>query len=301
MGRLVSVLSLGIALAACGGSDADPGSVLFAGPAAALVPHETGRSAMFQVTATVGAQSATSGFTATVLRNDPDGRFVTEYVSRTGARLETRSFDAGDEIRVEEVLSSSGGGGAGQDGQAAEADSTDPPQPIGPPAVVVRTPVVAGQTIATSFARAIDLTLEVAGQTIERQVLFVGSARRTPRERASVTVPAGTFDAIRYAASATGRTTLTIAGRPIEVMVDVAGDEWFAPGIGGVREVLDVHVAAGGATAEVRFTTERLGNESRTQALATAPHFPLPRVPSPGQARFRLPFDRIKIDEIMWL
>jgi len=303
--RCLVHLTLGLTLAACGGagSDGSPdaGTVLFDGPAAALVPHETGRSTMFQATATNGSQSATSGFSATVLSNAADGSYVTEYVSRTGARLQTRSLDAGDEIRVVEILSSSGGGEAGQDGRAADAESADPPQPIDPPAVVVRTPVVAGRSIETGFARAIDLTLEIGGQTIERQVLFTGSARRTPKERAAVTVPAGTFEAIRYAPSASGRSTLTIAGRPIDVLVDVAGDEWFAPGVGGVREALDVHVAAGGATADVHFVTERLGDGVPLASTAATPRFPLPRVPSPGLVRPRSSLDAILLHEIMWM
>jgi len=303
--RCLLNLTLGLTLAACGGAGSDTstdaGTVLFDGPAAALVPHETGRSTMFQVTATNGSQSATSGFSATVLSNAADGSYVTEYVSQTGARLQTRSLDAGDEIRVVEVLSSSGGGEAGQDGRAADADGADPPQPIDPPAVVVRTPVVAGRGIETGFARAIDLTLEIAGQTLERQALFIGSARRTPKDRAAVTVPAGTFEAIRYAASASGRSTLTIAGRPIDVLVDVAGDEWFAPGVGGVREALDVHVAAGGAAADVRFVTERLGEGVPFASAAATPRFPLPRVPSPGLVRSRLSFHMIEIHDLVWM
>lgn len=248
--RAVTVATLAVALTlplACGGggADGDAGRELFAGSASALVPHQTGRSASFRVTATSGGATDVSGFTATVTANAADGTFVTRYVSATGAVAESTSRDTGDEIVVERFINDPGG----PDEQRALLD---------PPVGVVRTPVIAGETIESSFARTLELTIRVGDQTLRRQVLFVGQARRTAVETSPVTVPAGIYaDAIRYAVEATGETSIPVLGESVTITVDVAGDEWFAPGVGGVKEDLEVTVRAGDESATIRFTTER--------------------------------------------
>jgi len=231
----------------CGGGGGNDGEVLFSGTASELVPHPTGRDASFRVTAMQDGASQESSFTATVTGNAPDGTFVTRYVSATGAVAEGTSRDTGDAIVVERFVNDPGG-------PAEEAVLPDPP--VG----VVRTPVVAGEAIESGFARTLELAIRVGERTERRQALLVGSARRVPRERTPVSVAAGTYpDAIRYAVEGTAATRLAVLGQSIEVRVEVAGDEWFAPGVGAVKEVLEVAVRAGDERATIDFTTEREG------------------------------------------
>lgn len=237
---------------ACGGGGGDgggvnDGEVLFAGPAGELVPHPTGRAARFRVTATQDGASESSSFTATVTGNAPDGTFVTRYLSATGAVAEGTSRDSGDAIVVERFVNDPGG----------PAEETVVPDP---PVGVVRTPVVAGDAIEGSFARTLELAIRIGDRVERRQALLSGSARRVPRERGAVAVAAGSYpDAIRYALSGTATTRLAVLGQSIEVRVEVAGDEWFAPGVGAVKEVLEVAVRAGDEHATIVFTTEREG------------------------------------------
>lgn len=231
-----------------GGNDGpDDGTVLFSGSAAELVPHETGGTARFRVTAREGDTTRVSGFTTTITRNDPDGRYVTRYVSDTGAIAEGTAHDRGDAIVVERFVNDPGG---------PNEDVVEPD----PPAGVVRTPVVAGDAIETGFTRALELTIRVGDRTEQRTVTFTGSARRVPRARGAVEGAGARYeDAIRYEVAASGRARLELPGASVGLEVEVTGDEWFAPGVGGVREDLEVRVRAGDERGTIRFTTEREG------------------------------------------
>jgi len=245
---LVLLVALVLSFPACGGgSDGDDaGTVLFAGTAGELLPHAVGRAAAYRVTATSAGTSDVSGFTSTVTADAGGGAFVTRFVSATGALAESTSRDTGSEVRVERFVDDPGG----PDEQSLVLE---------PPVVVVRTPVVAGDAIETAFARTLELLLTIDGTVVRRQVLFGGEARRVPETLETVAVPAGTFEAIRYAVAATGAATIPIlGGASLELSIEVAGAEWIAPGTGGVKEDLDVTVRAAGEEARVRFVTERV-------------------------------------------
>lgn len=248
--RIALALLLFLPLA-CGGGDggsggSSPGAELFAGSADQLVPHESGRSARFRVTARQGDATQVSSFTTTVTANAGDG-FTTRYVSETGAVAESTSRDLGDEIQVVRFVTDPGGPGE---------DVAVPDPPVG----VVRTPVIAGEAIESSFVRTLELEIRVGTGTERRAILFTGSARRLPEERGRVQVADGTYDdAIRYAVAARGAATIPVLGQSITLQVDVRGDEWFAVGVGGVKEDLEVAVRAGDERATVVFTTERAG------------------------------------------
>lgn len=245
--RTATAVALLLPLACGGGDGGNDGEVLFTGAADELAPHPTGRAATFRVTATQDGASESSSFTATVTGNAPDGTFVTRYVSATGAVAEGTSRDSGDAIVVERFVNDPGG----------PAEETVVPDP---PVGVVRTPVVVGEAIEGGFARTLELAIRVGDRIERRQALLSGSARRVPRERGSVAVAAGTYqDAIRYAVEGTAATRLAVLGQSIDVRVEVAGNEWFAPGVGAVKEVLDVAVRAGDEHATITFTTEREG------------------------------------------
>lgn len=247
--RTTIALTLPLVLAiACGGSGGSGGSgtELLTGSADQLVPHDTGRSARFRVTARQGDATDVSSFTSTVTSNAGDG-FATRYVSETGAIAESTTRDLGDEIQVVRFVDDPGG-------PAEEVAVPDPP------VVVVRTPVIAGDAIETSFVRTLALALRVGGNAERRTILFTGSARRVPQERGPVQVADGTYaDAIRYAVAASGAASIPILGQSVALQVDVRGDEWFAVGVGGVKEELQVTVRAGDERATVAFTTEREG------------------------------------------
>jgi len=239
----------------CGGGDGNgddggpvAGELLFDGSAGELVPHDTGRSAVYRVSATFEGETQVSSFTSTITENGDDGSFQTRFESATGALARSVSRDTGDEVRVERFVNDPGG--------PDERDAV-----LEPPVVVVRTPVIAGDAIETSFARPLDLTITVDGVAERRQVLFVGSARRVPEANDTVTVPAGTFAAVRYTVSAHGEATIPILGQGLRFTADVAGHEWFAPGAGGVKEDLEVTLRAADARTSVRFVTERVAPE----------------------------------------
>lgn len=232
---------------ACGRGSDGSGVELFAGSADELIPHDTGRSARFRVTARQGDSSDVSSFTATVTGNAGDGGFTTRYVSATGAIAESTSRDTGDAIEVVRFVNDPGG----------PHEDVDVPDPS---VVVVRTPVIAGDAIETGFVRSLELEIRVGSRSERRAILFTGRARRIPEERGPVSVADGTYaDAIRYAVEASGDATIPILGQSVALRVDVAGDEWFAIGIGGVKEELEVTVRAGDDRATVAFTTEREG------------------------------------------
>ena len=254
--RTVSARGIPFALAlllalppGCGGGDDDGGSgaELFGGSARELVPHETGRSAAFRVTARQDGRTGVSRFTSTVTDGGDDG-FTTRYVSENGSVAEGTARDLGDEIRIVRFVNDPGG---------PDEDVVTPE----PPVVVVRTPVIAGEPIETGFARTLELELRVGSGTERRAVLFTGRARRVPRERGPVRVADGTWDdAIRYAVEASGEATIPILGQGVPLRVEVTGDEWFAVGFGGVREDLAVTIRAGDERATVTFATEREGS-----------------------------------------
>lgn len=247
LAALALAATLQLACGGSGGSGSDPGAELFAGPAAELIPHDTGHSARFRVTARRGGTSDVSSFTSTVVTNAADGAFTTRYVSATGAIAESSSRDLGDAIEVVRFVNAPGG----PDEHVATPD---------PPVVVVRTPVLVGDAIETGFVRTLELELRIGSAIERRAVTFTGIARRVPEERGPVTVADGTWaDAIRYAVQASGDATLPIAGQRVTLRVDVTGDEWFAIGVGGVRERLDVRVRAGDERAEITLLTEREG------------------------------------------
>lgn len=233
---------------ACGGGDGDGSRAeLFAGRADELIPHETGRSARFRVTARQGGSSDVSSFTATVTGNASDGGFITRYVSATGAIAESSSRDLGDAIEVVRFVNDPG---------SPREDVAVPD----PPTVVARTPVIAGDAIETGFVRTLELEIRVGSGSERRAILFTGRAHRVPEERGPVTVADGTYaDAIRYAVAASGDATIPVLGQSVALRVDVTGDEWFAIGVGGVKEELEVTVRAGDDRATVAFTTEREG------------------------------------------
>ena len=244
---LVLLLVLPLACGGGGGTTDGPGAELFAGSADELIPHETGRSARFRVTARHGGSSETSSFTATVTRNASDGGFTTRYVSATGAIADSSSRDLGDAIEVVRFVNDPGG---------PREDVAEPD----PPTVVVRTPVVAGDAIETGFERTLELEIRVGSGSERRAILFTGRARRVPEERGPVTVADGTYaDAIRYAVEASGDATIPILGQSVALRVEVTGDEWFAIGVGGVKEELAVTVRVGDERTTVAFTTEREG------------------------------------------
>ena len=95
---LLIALALTLPLSCGGGGSgaADPGTELFAGPADELVPHESGRSARFRVTARRDGSTDVSSFTSTVTGNTNDGTFTTRYASASGAIAEGTSRDLGD-------------------------------------------------------------------------------------------------------------------------------------------------------------------------------------------------------------
>ncbi len=246
---LLIALALTLPLSCGGGGSgaADPGTELFAGPADELVPHESGRSARFRVTARRDGSTDVSSFTSTVTGNTNDGTFTTRYASASGAIAEGTSRDLGDAIEV--VLFVDDPGGPDESVAAPE-----------PPVTVVRTPVLAGDTIETGFVRALELEIRVGSSSARRAVLFTGTARRVPEERGPVTVADGVWpDAIRYAVQASGEATFPIADQRVTLRVDVGGDEWFAVGVGGVKEQLEVTVRAGDERTTITFLTEREG------------------------------------------
>jgi hypothetical protein len=232
---------------ACGSGGGGTGEVLFAGGAGELVPHGRGRSAVYRVTATAGGVTDVSSFSATVTEDGADGVFQTRFESATGALARSVSRDTGGEIRVERFVNDPGG--------PDERDTV-----LAPPVVVVRTPVVAGDAIETSFARPLDLEVKTGDVVERRRVLFVGTARRVPEAWETVVVPAGSFDAVRYEVAAHGEATIPVLGTSLRLTAEVTGHEWFAPGVGGVEERLEVELRAGGTEETVRFVTERVSS-----------------------------------------
>ncbi len=252
--HLALVAQLGGSLVGCGGgsagsdSDQEPTQplVLFEGSARELLPHADGSVARFRSTASTTGEALTSTSTATVSGSSAEGEFATEHLLEDGRRARIEARDAGDEIAIERVVTDPGS-------DAEESVALDPP------AILVRTPVIAQQRLRTSFVRTVDIAVTAEGSTVVRPVRFVGHAERTPIEVASVEVPAGSFaGAVRYALTATGSAAIEVLGLPVELTVEVEGEEWLAPGVGLVRESLDLVVRSAGSSASGRIVSERL-------------------------------------------
>ena len=248
MRGVVAAAALAVLVGGCGDGtgEADPGppsrgDVLFDGPAAGLLPHELGRSAFFRAVATAGDSATTATFATRVVEDD--GRtFVVEQESASGERTLLHAVDDGSEIRT-----------------VASWDEEWGQREITPPVVLVRTPVVAGEPVRGGFRRSLAVVLRGADGDLRRVVPFEGTSERTPLGFADTaldgTTPPG---AIRFALVASGRASVPTPVGTIALELEIAGEETLAPGVGLVREEIDLVLRAGGASATARLSTVRV-------------------------------------------
>ncbi|MFM7736799.1 MAG: hypothetical protein ACKPBU_12570 [Alphaproteobacteria bacterium] len=227
-------------LAACGsgGADSGPsepggGKVLFVGPARRLVPHEEGRSALFRVTATTGGATTTTALRTRVASDDGTS-FVVEQRAEDGSESRLHARDVGAEIRAEAVVDG--------DGVLRAVD---------PAAVLVRTPVVAGEPVQGGFQRSLAVVLRGTDGDVRVVVPFEGTSERTP-------LGLDEDGAIRFGVVADGAATVPTAVGTIGFRLRVTGEESLAPDVGLVREELDLELRAGSGTATAHLSTLRM-------------------------------------------
>jgi len=248
MRRFAAVAALAALVGGCGdgSGEAEPGppsrgDVLFHGPARGLLPHELGRSALFRAVATAGDSTITATFATRVVEDD-GSTFTVEQESESGERSRLHAVDDGSEIRA-----------------VASWDEDSGRREITPPAVLVRTPVVAGEPVRSGFRRSLAVVLHTADGDVRRVVPFEGTSERTPLGFADATLDGTTPpDAIRFALVASGRASVPTPVGTIALELEIAGEETLAPGVGLVREEIDLVLRAGGASATARLSTVRI-------------------------------------------
>jgi hypothetical protein len=240
-------VAVAVLLAACGGDGSDaarsPGdaSVLFDGPARRLLPHEAGRTASFRAVATTAGETTTGTFATRVLTDDGTS-FVVEQRSEDGAWTRLHARDDGEEIRAE----------AFEDAEAGL-------RPLAPPAVLVRTPVVAGQTIRGGFHRSLAVVLHTGDGDVRREVPFEGTSERTALGFDEAPVEGRVYPgAIRFGVVANGRASVPTPVGTISLSLEVTGEETLAPDVGLVREEIDLVLRAGGGSASAHVATVRV-------------------------------------------
>lgn len=244
-------LGLLLCLIGCGSSGqshvttTEAADVLFEGTPAELLPHAVGHTSHFVVTARTDADEITTVVSTTVLSDGPNGEFIVETSSDDGRTRRLRARETEDRI-VLEAFTKNG----------TELIWTE----LGEAATLVRTPVIAGATAATTFARTVDVLLEVDGVREARTIAFSGNGTRTPR--AVETIPFGDDEipAIAFALRGDGRAD-DVPGLPPgatnPLRLSFVGTEHRAPGVGLIREVVELTIEAGGGGATVDLRTER--------------------------------------------
>ena len=240
-------IAVAVLLAACGGDGSDaarsPGdaSVLFDGPARRLLPHEAGRTASCRAVAPTAGETTTGTFAPRVLTDDGTS-FVVEQRSEDGAWTRLHARDDGEEIRAE----------AFEDAEAGL-------RPLAPPAVLVRTPVVAGQTIRGGFHRSLAVVLHTGDGDVRREVPFEGTSERTALGFDEAPVDGRVYPgAIRFGIVANGRASVPTPVGTISLSLEVTGEETLAPDVGLVREEIDLVLRAGGGSASAHVATVRV-------------------------------------------
>lgn len=217
-----------------------PGSVLFEGPARGLLPHEEGQSAVFRATATIAGSTTTATFVTRIVADDGE-RFVVEQRAEDGARSRLHARDEGEEIRVEAVEE--------DDGLLRSID---------PAPVLIRTPVVAGESIRGGFRRSLAVVLHGGEGDLRVVVPFEGTSERTPLDLDDRPVAGRTYPgAIRFGLSASGRASVPTNAGPIALTLEITGEETLAPAVGLVREEIDLVLRAGNGSATAHLETVR--------------------------------------------
>lgn len=237
-----------LAVAGCGGGGQKPAAdeVLFDGPPGELLPHEIGRTQRFRVQARTGLETIASIVTTRVLSEGPDGEFIVEILPDGGAPLRRRVRETSGEIRVEAV-------------GAPRTDGIEWRE-LRPPAVLVSTPVVANRAVEARFTRTVEILLDLDGARQARGLTFEGETVRTPLRWEVVSVGGRSLEAIAFGVRGESD-PLRIAelhGDAGEVVLEVDGTEWIAPGVGVVREAFELNLRAHDARSRVFLETERL-------------------------------------------
>ncbi len=249
-GGVGAMAILGAVLSSCGGSESrDVGShaVLFDGPPGELLPHEIGRTSRFLVSARSGDDTIWSLFTTRVLSEGPDGEFILESAPDGGRPRRIRAREVGDQVRLEAVAVEQPDGFLWAD--------------VRPPAVLVQTPVIAGEALETRFVRTVEVLLEIDGVQQARSITFEGTSERTPRAREEIIVGDRALSALAF--DVRGESQLASVGDLADdgsaptLRLALRGTEYRSPGVGLVREVAKLTIQVGDANAVVHLRTER--------------------------------------------
>lgn len=245
---LARAIAFAAVLAGCGTGDggdaATPGSgiVLFDGPAEHLLPHDVGRTARFRAVATSGDTETTGLLTTRVVSVDGSS-FVVEQRSENGMWTRLHARDDGDEIRA-----------------VAAEDAESSLRTLDPPVVLVRTPVVAGDTVRSGFRRSLAIVLHTADGDVSRIVPFEGTSERTAIGFDETPLDGRVHPgAIRFRIVATGRASVPTPVGTITLSLDTEGEETLAPDVGLLREEVDFLLRAGGGSARAHVATVRVG------------------------------------------
>jgi hypothetical protein len=227
-------------LAACGGGSGSNGPlVLFDGPAAALRPHERGRSSLFDVRISQGDRDITDLRTSHILEDGPDGRFVFETRSEAGTSHRIRGLDRGDRIEIEAI----------QEGDTWRA--------LDPPPVIVQSPLIAGETRETRFLLTLQASVESGGSAASRALTFEGRSARTPRAWETIVVDGYEIPALAIDVRATAEATAPHRAETPSLRLTMNGSEYLAPGLGLLREVLSLQIDAADKSVALQRETER--------------------------------------------
>ncbi|MDG2303613.1 MAG: hypothetical protein P8R42_02985 [Candidatus Binatia bacterium] len=246
--RRTGILALLAALVAgCGGDDAGEDGILFAGPPGELLPHETDRRSRFLVHTRSGDEAISTILTTRVLNEGPDGVFIVEGTPDGGPPRRLRARETETQIRLEAVSVD------GPDGM----HWTD----IDPAAVLVETPVVRGRALRTRFVRTLEVLATIDGAPRARSITFEGESVRTPRSRETISVSGMELSALAFDVRGESQTVHLTghAGAPSDtaLRLDLRGTEHLVPGIGLVREVLELTILAGETRTRINLRTER--------------------------------------------
>ena len=245
--------TLAILCCGCGGEFEE--KPLFSGTPGELIPHELGQTSRFLVRVAYDGRETSAILTSRVLHEGPHGEFIVENSFDDGRTRRLRVRETADTIQVEALAR------RGTEGFFwKELDE---------PAVVVTTPVILGESRKEFFTRMIDLEFWQDEMPTRTAAAIEGNKSRTAaaiegkKSRTALpteTLPFGetTVEVIPFEIRSSSRFTGLAPAFLDSLAFDLRGIEYLSPGLGLVREFLELTLKGDSASPKISISTERL-------------------------------------------
>ena len=234
--------TLAILCCGCGGEFEE--KTLFSGTPGELIPHELGQTSRFLVRVAYDGRETSAILTSRVLHEGPHGEFIVENSFDDGRTRRLRVRETANTIQVEALAR------RGPEGFFwKELDE---------PAVVVTTPVILGESRKEFFTRMIDLEFWQDEMPTRTAATIAGNKSRTALPTETLPFGETTVEVIPFEIRSSSRFTGLAPAFLDSLAVDLRGIEYLSPGLGLVREFLELTLKGDSASPKISISTERL-------------------------------------------